>query len=259
MPAFARTIGIHYSGAETAASSLPALRVYLAEGDASPAEARPSRPPQKHWTRRAIAEWLVDQLAEAPPTLVGINHGFSFPLRYFEAYGLALDWPGFLDDFQLHWPTGENIYVDFVLDGTCSDGAARMGDPSWLRLTEERAGSGLSVFRFAGLGALGKPSHAGIPWLRFIRARLGARVHFWPFDGWNVPDGRSVIAEAYPAKRPRGFAKGSSIGQRYDAWSIAANLARANHDGVLADWLNPTLTEKEREQARIEGWILGVR
>jgi len=35
-PAFARYVGINYSGAETPTASLEALRVYLAEGDASP-------------------------------------------------------------------------------------------------------------------------------------------------------------------------------------------------------------------------------
>jgi hypothetical protein len=36
MPAFSRHIGIDYSGAETPTSSLKGLRVYLAEGQASP-------------------------------------------------------------------------------------------------------------------------------------------------------------------------------------------------------------------------------
>ncbi|MGZ8410789.1 MAG: hypothetical protein ACXWVS_12860, partial [Hyphomicrobium sp.] len=81
----------------------------------------------------------MDKLAEDTPTLVGIDHGFSFPLRYFEAHGLEHDWAAFLDDFQRHWPTGEDIYVDFVRDGTIGNGAARMGDLRWRRLTEERA------------------------------------------------------------------------------------------------------------------------
>jgi hypothetical protein len=42
--------------------------------------------------------WLVQRLAEDALTLVGIDHGFSFPLRYFETHGLLPDWPGFLDD-----------------------------------------------------------------------------------------------------------------------------------------------------------------
>ncbi len=83
MSFFARTIGIDYSGAQTPTASLPGLRVYLAEGDAPPAEVLPPPSPRKYWTRRGIAEWLVDRLAEDKPTLVGIDHGFSFPLRYF--------------------------------------------------------------------------------------------------------------------------------------------------------------------------------
>ena len=41
MPAFVRTIGIDYSGAETPTASLKGLRGYMAEGDASPAEVPP--------------------------------------------------------------------------------------------------------------------------------------------------------------------------------------------------------------------------
>jgi hypothetical protein len=66
---------------------------------------RPS--PRKYWTRRGIAEWLVERLSEGQPMLVGIDHGFSFPLRYFEQHGLPLDWSSFLVDFQSHWPTDE--------------------------------------------------------------------------------------------------------------------------------------------------------
>jgi hypothetical protein len=89
VPAFARYIGIDYSGAATPTSSLKGLRVYLAEGDAPPVEVLPPPSPRKYWTRRGIAEWLVERLAEGAPTLVGIDHGFSFPLRYFEVQGLG--------------------------------------------------------------------------------------------------------------------------------------------------------------------------
>lgn len=147
MTAFARTIGIDYSGAETPTASLKGLRVYLAEGDAAPAEVPPPPSPRKYWTRRGIAEWLVERLAEDVPTLVGIDHAFSFPLCYFEVHGLLPDWPLFLDDFQRHWPTDEDrVYVDFVRDGSVGNGAARLGNARWRRLTEERAGGAKSVF-----------------------------------------------------------------------------------------------------------------
>ena len=87
MPAFARTIGIDYSGAETPTASLKGLCVYLAEGDAPPVEVPPPPSLKKYWTRHGIAEWLVNKLAEDAPTLVGIDHGFSFPLRYFKVHG----------------------------------------------------------------------------------------------------------------------------------------------------------------------------
>jgi hypothetical protein len=32
-----------------------------------------------------VAEKLVELLTEETPTLIGIDHGFSFPLRYFES------------------------------------------------------------------------------------------------------------------------------------------------------------------------------
>jgi hypothetical protein len=56
MPAFTRTIGIEYSGAETPTASLKGLRVYLAGGDALPTEILPPPSPRKYWTRRGIAE-----------------------------------------------------------------------------------------------------------------------------------------------------------------------------------------------------------
>jgi hypothetical protein len=107
MPALARYIGIDYSGAETPTASLKGLRVYIADQSLPPVEVMPPPSPRKYWTRRGIAEWLVDRLAEDAPTLVGIDHGFSFPLRYFEVHGLKPDWSAFLDDFQRHWPTDE--------------------------------------------------------------------------------------------------------------------------------------------------------
>ena len=113
----------------------------------------------------------VERLAEDAPTLVGIDHGFSFPLRYFEMHGLKPDWSSFLEDFQHHWPTDENIYVDFVRDGLVGNGRARMGNARWRRLTEDRAGGAKSVFHFDVQGSVAKSTHAGIPWLRFMRQR----------------------------------------------------------------------------------------
>jgi len=255
MTAFARTIGINYAGAETPERSQKSLRIFQATGTEPPVEVLPPASPRWYWTRHGVALWLVEQLSQDVPTLVGINHGFSFPLRYFEVHGLTPDWPAFLDDFQRHWPTdGQHNYVDTVREGSSGDAAARLGRPGWLRLTDERSGSRTrSVFQFTGGGAIGKLTHAGLPWLRFIRQQLGPKVHIWPFDGWVIPPGRSALVEVAPAICARGIARGLHDPAQHSAFSIAVWLAREG-----CRWLHPPLTPAERTVAQVEGWILGV-
>jgi hypothetical protein len=224
-----------YSGAQTPTASLKGLRIYLATDDA-PAEVLPPPAARKYWTRRGLAEWLVERLAEDTPTLVGIDHGFSFPLRYFEVHALKPDWPSFLDDFQCHWPTDDDhTYVDFVREGVCGNGTARMGNARWRRLTEERAGVAKSVFHFDVQGSVAKSTHAGIPWLRFIRE-----------------------PEVYPALWSRRFTNEGRTGDQHDAFSIAAWLSSADRDDSLVAFLKPDLSLPERAVAQVEGWILGV-
>ena len=64
MTQFSRYIGIDYSGPETPTASLKGLRVYLATTDAPAAEVPPSPSRRKYWTRRDIAEWRAQHLAE---------------------------------------------------------------------------------------------------------------------------------------------------------------------------------------------------
>ena len=94
-------------------------------------------------------------------------------------------------------------------------------------------------------------------WLRNSPA-LHGRVHFWPFDGFEVPEGQSVIAEAYPALYKRRFAKNARTPDEHDAWSIAAWLREADRRRVLERYFMPPLLPAERKQAVLEGWILGV-
>lgn len=259
MPQFSRYIGVDYSGAETPTSSLKGLRVYMVDGVDLPLEVLPPPSNRKYWTRRGLAEWLVQVLSEDVPTIVGIDHAFSFPLRYFETHGLLPDWPRFLEDFQRHWPTDEDhVYVDFVREGVAGNGAARSGNSRWRRLTEERARGAKSVFHFDVQGSVAKSNHSGIPWLLYIRRQMSERVHFWPFDGWDIPAGRSAIAEVYPALWSRDFAIADRTGDQHDAYVIAAKLSMADRSGALRELLQPRLGAAERVVAGVEGWILGV-
>jgi hypothetical protein len=256
---FDRYVGIDYSGAQTPTASLSGLRVYIATRESMPVEVLPPPSPKKYWTRRGIALWLVDRLSEDERTLVGIDHCFSFPLRYFVKYKLAHDWSAFLDDFCLHWPTDDNIYVDFVRDGLCGNGAARSGNRRWRRLAEVRARTPKSAFFFDVQGSVAKSTHSGLPWLRYIRQQLGTRVHFWPFDGWKIPAGRPVVAEVYPAQWRRSFAIEDRTADQHDAYSAAAWMRQADHNGALEGFFEPSLTEEDRVIADIEGWILGIK
>ncbi len=259
MARFDRYIGIDYSGAETPSSSLRGLRVYSSNKETLPKEVPPPPSPRRYWTRRGIAEWLKTELVGDLPTIVGIDHAFSFPLRYFETHQLLPDWPTFLDDFQEHWPTDrENMYVDFVRDGIHGNGALRSGDPRWLRLTEEWTVTAKSVFRFDIQGSVAKSTHAGLPWLRYLRLNTEGLVHFWPFDGWAVPPAKAVVAEVYPSLWARRFPQNDRDGDQHAAYSVSAWLRRADLDKSLETFLSPALTPQERTVAGIEGWILGV-
>jgi hypothetical protein len=260
MLSFDHYIGIDYSGAEVPTSSLKGLRIYMAGRETAPAEVFPPPGPRKYWSRQGIAQWLIEQLSGNGKSLIGIDHGFSFPVQYFNRYQLPYDWPAFLEDFQKHWPTDkDNTYVDFIRDGICGNGAGRAGDSSWRRLAERRAGGAKSVFHFDVPGSVAKSTHAGLPWLLFIRRQLGKRIHFWPFDGWEIPSGKSVIVEAYPSLWSRSFASEGRTSDQHDAYSVAAWMQKADSNGSLRGFFKPSLTQKEQEIANFEGWILGVK
>lgn len=257
MPDFCRYVGIDYSGAKTPDASLRGLRVYLAREDAPATEVLPPPTPRKYWTRKGIAEWLALRLAEDIPTIVGIDHGFSFPIRYFEAHHIPPDWDGFLEDFRQHWPTDlDHMYVDFIRDGHKGAALSRQGDSRWRRICETRC-KAKSVFHFDVQGSVAKSTHAGIPWLLFLRRRCPA-VHFWPFDGWAPAKGVSVVGEAYPSQWRHAFPTGDRNADQHDAYTIATGLQQADRAGTLTALMSPRFQGQDEAVARVEGWIFGV-
>lgn len=255
---FNRTIGIDYSGAETAEASLKGIRIYQTIGEGEAQEILPPAGRKKYWTRRGLADWLRQELDGNEPTIVGIDHGFSFPMRYFEAHRLEPDWQSFLDDFCAHWPTDEpHVYVDFVRNGSVGNGAARMGETRWRRLTEEATGAAKSVFHFDVQGSVAKSTHSGIPWLRHLR-QARPQLHFWPFDGWTPAEGSSVIVEVYPRLWNSFYPKGELTSDQHDAYVIARWLQEADQTGALGPALKAPMPEPIAAVGRVEGWILGA-
>ena len=259
MAQFERYIGIDYSGAETPDSSCDGLRCTWPRGSGEPIQVQPPSSPRLYWARRGLAEWLCKELAANTPTIIGIDHGFSFPIEYFEKYGLPRDWPNFLLDLQKHWPTHEpNVYIDFIRDGHIGRGSKRMGETTWLRLTEQWTATAKSVFLFDVQGSVAKSTFAGLPWLLYLWNWCNRPIHFWPFDGWEVPEGKSVVAEVYPLLWTRRFPRDNRDGDEHAAYATAAWLQRADRDGSLDGFFRPNLTAEEREVGAVEGWILGV-
>jgi hypothetical protein len=262
-------IGIDYSGAETSTSPLKGLQVAAARSDGAPPvlwtgprQSNNGRP--VNWSRREIAERLLDEMRKGTRFLAGIDHGFSFPLSYFSRYGLST-WPDFLADFVHHWPTHRDyVYVDFVRDGNLyrrgesPPPESRTGDSDELRLTERWTSSAKSVFLFDVQGSVAKSTHAGLPWLHWLREQAGDRLHVWPFDGWAIPHGKSVLAEVYPSLFRHRYDREGRTADQQDAYATARWMQEMQARGALPAYLLPPLTLAERSVAALEGWILGV-
>jgi hypothetical protein len=250
---FERYVGIDYSGAGTAAKGLSGLCVYVAASSGEPERKSPDG--KTRWSRLDVAHWLAELLSDGVPTLVGIDHGFSFPLQYFERYGIEQSWPAFLDDFIRHWPTdGASVSVQALRAES-----ERRGENGWRRMTEIRA-KAKSVFHFDVQGSVAKSTHAGLPWLRYIRTSARPMPHFWPFDGWDIETGRSAIVEVYPRLWSGDYDVSSERNtHQHDAYSVARWLRDADGSAALAAALRGPVDETARAAALIEGWILGVR
>lgn len=270
MPSFQRFIGIDYSGAATPCDRLPGLQVY----GATPADPVASRVPaagpgrtgrSPHWTRSGVARWLLEQARAGERFIAGLDFCFSFPDAYFQRNGLR-DWHVFLDDFRQHWPTHlDHATVDAVRDGTLHRAGfapapgQRTGAATEYRLAERWTSSAKSVFLFDVNGSVAKSSHAGIPWLAWLRREAGDRLHFWPFDGWQPHPGKSVLAEIYPSLLRNRYPRHGRSADEQDAFAVATWLADMQHRGALDGYFDPPLSAPERALATREGWILGVR
>ena len=61
------------------------------------------------------------------PTIFGIDHGFSFPIEYFDRYCLPRDWPNFLVDFALRGRKSIILAMQEVLSKTVDQEAPLRG------------------------------------------------------------------------------------------------------------------------------------
>lgn len=258
---FELAIGIDYSGAKTPLSRSAALQVYKASPGSEPrivTSPASSDNRKRNWNRKEIAWWLAEHLQEERRMIVAIDHGFSFPIDYFQRNQIH-DWNQFLEDFVAHWATGEEtVSIDDLRANEKSLVQQRCGSSRELRLTESWSGSAKSVFQFDVQGSVAKSTHAGIPWLHWLKAKFQYQVHWWPFDGWDPPQEKSIICEGYPTLLRKRYPREGRSADQHDAYCLAAWLRRLVDQQTLGHYLNVPLTDQEREIALREGWILGV-
>lgn len=251
MPRFGRYVGVRYSGRKLATTPIEELRVFAARGDHEPYQVFDTDADEGLWSRRALAEWLSGELAAEGPVIVGLDHAFSFPRTYMERHGVT-SWDEFLSDFAEYWPTQERSVRDLL------PGNVRRGGSEERRLTGKWATSRTGgVFRFEIKDGVADASHAGLPWLDYLR-RAAEGVHVWPFDGFEVPADRTVLAEVHAGHLSLRYPRGEGSEEEQRAYAICAWLQDRDRQDLLAPYFAPPLTEPERAQARLEGWILGV-
>jgi hypothetical protein len=248
-------IGIDYSGAATPETRSATIQVYEGIGVPDPILiSSPSSKPGKrrNWNRSELACWLIERLNRDDRCIVGIDHGFSFPISYMENYNLK-SWSEFLDDFVQHWPTDQ---AGTTVEQFRSR-SSRVGVSSELRLTEQWTSSAKSVFQFDVQGSVAKSTHAGLPFLKALRDQVEG-LHFWPFDGWLFPSDKSIVAEAYPSLFRNRYPRESRTVDHQDAYSICCWLRDMDKMERLQDFASPPLSQSQKTTATLEGWILGV-
>jgi hypothetical protein len=257
---FARYIGIDYSGGDTPDSRQAGIQVYESFAGGLPTCITSPTPKAVNWSRAELAEWLDGIFSQNTPTLIGIDHAYGFPKCYLDANGLA-SWDAFLEDFVSRYDTRTHpvsYYLGNVGQRKTLPGLPDMVAPTALRLTEQWSGTAWSVFDFRPRG-VAHSTFAGIPWLQYLRHRLGERIHWWPFDGWEIPQGKSVMVEAYATVcRVRCTVPPHLADHKRDAYAIAAWMQERDQLGLLQHYFTPPLSPDEGQLGSLEGWILGV-
>lgn len=256
-------VGIDYSGEGNPTHSC-ACAVYeidpVGNGRCVPPERAGKPTGHAGWHRRELARWLLREL-EVPGRriIVGIDHCFSLPISYFNLPPALRNWDALLVEVTRTWRT---LAAKSEVRNTVGNDP-RGGSSSEYRMAEQWAHTAKSAFDFGGVG-VAHSTHAGIPFLLWLRKKCKSPVHFWPFDGFAAVPDKHLIVEAYPALWSRRFIKppGTSEHQR-DAFFIAQWLYEVNTRGLLDDYVDLPrvlrLTASEQDQVMKEGWIIGVR
>ncbi|OUU76184.1 MAG: hypothetical protein CBC29_00250 [Methylococcaceae bacterium TMED69] len=252
---FNNYIGIDYSGAKTSLSRLAQLQIYTTNPEGNPRRINPPEKRVKNWCRKELTFHLKEILKSKKKTIIGIDHGLSFPYSFYKKNKLK-NWDRMLAFVSKTWKTSNDSV-------TVEDARKAVGSPGQAtdyRLTEKWMPAAKSVFHFDVQGSVAKSTHAGIPWIYEIiqDVEIRNRTHFWPFDGLEVQPDQNVIAEIFPSLFRRRYKKGQRSDDQHDAFVASAWLRDMDKRGLLNYYFNPMLSDSEKQLVFLEGWILGV-
>lgn len=279
---FARFAVVDWSGAK--GESHPGIALAVC----SPGNAAPElvTPPQRHWSRSAIRDWL---LAQQDDLLIGFDFSFAPPFDQRGAYlpgdktpANAKNFWAYVDQHCDDADLGAASFLEKIHRRHFYFGAADgvKADYMHLRACEARynamgGGKPSTVFDAIGAAQVAKASFAGMRLLH----NLNHRLPVWPFDapGEQGP----LVVEIYTqiAARAAGLRKGLSKIRDADALDAALAvfgcephlpLARyTDHatDAILTSaWLRANAMRPELwspvalkvQIASTEGWTFGV-
>jgi hypothetical protein len=254
-------------------------------------------PPERHWTRAAVLEWLREQVATQQNMLIGLDLSFALPFVDQEAYfpgwrespadakrlWSMVDAMSLADDHlsATNFVQHNEIARHFRRHQACGDlfgsgrGRLRKCEADGQALIEGI--NPYSCFNLVGAAQVGKSSLTGMRVLH----QLGGSIPIWPFD--PLPESGPVIVEIYTSIAARASAvlpKGKS--KITDAALLDAALGRfgsdphrpmtgkySDHatDAILtAAWMRVEASngdlwspQKLTDQiAQTEGWTFGV-
>lgn len=244
-------IGVDYSGAGAPDSAQPGLCVFIAHGNHPPEEI-PGPLAGGRWSRQAFFNWLHRLVDSGVPFVIGIDHALGVPWAWARRHGLS-DWDAVLRLVSRRWPADRHALATLRRRHPFPPAA------EGCRTCDLWTVGAKSVFHFDVPGSVATSTFSGLPWIARLRAASGARVHFWPFDGWSPAPDRAVIAEVYPSLWRRRFPAPQAFSpDQRDAWTVAAWMqwvATGNH---WDRYWHPPLSAEEKQHAAVEGWILGV-
>lgn len=262
--------------------------IALAECGVDSAAPRLVRPPERHWSRAAVGDWVIDQAAAGRRTLIGFDFSFAPPWRaagYLPGTHAPADAHSFWAwiDRQAHdepdggaavWmegPARRHFYFGKA-DGAKAD--YMVWRACERRLRESGGHKPSTVFDAIGAAQVAKASFAG---MRLLHRLSRAGVPVWPFD--PVPNEGPLIVEIYSsiaaseAGRPNGRAKLRSAETLNEGLRTLGSAPVADEpdehqaDAILtAAWLRRTANDHDlwtapdgHPLAGREGWTFGVR